>query len=445
MISTPHYNRLTQTIGTVLSSDSSDLLADIAAQYEDPNYLELRFTPASELFSTQEVELLNSLEATCVPELSRVKSRTVVILKATRLCNLRCTYCNSWRDGPGQVMELDILARVLRDTLTAPTLKALDIVWHGGEVTLLKPSFLKRALWIQERYRPPDVQVFHSLQTNATRLTEEWIAFLKQYGLNVGVSIDGPPEIHDARRLTKSGNGSWKEVKRGIDLLRVSGVPFGVLAVIDQRVISCGAQRYLEYLSQLGVSSIALLNVLPPNNPDSLNPTSYLDWDAYQAFMCDLFKHWWSDYRNVFILRELQALVDAVKTGSTGLCLYASNCMGQYLTIEPDGRVSACDKYVGDSDYSFGSLRDTNLSVLLDNSRNLSRAISLVDSLKEAVTECEFFGFCKGGCPHDTRLNTTHLGLPAIGCCGLNNLLKVIVSTVTGDKETEKTKKQRKE
>lgn len=431
MKSTPHYNRLIQTFGTVLSSDASNLLADIAGQYENPNFLELRLTPASELFSTKEVALLHSLETEYAPEQSRVKSRTVVILKATRLCNLRCTYCNSWRDGPGQIMELDILARVLRDTLTAPTLKALDIVWHGGEVTLLKPLFLKRALWIQERYRTPNVQVFHSIQTNATRLTEEWIAFLKQYGLSVGVSIDGPPEIHDARRLTKAGNGSWKDVKRGIDLLRNSHVPFGVLAVIDQCVIACGAQRYLEYLSQLGVSSIALLNVLPPNALDSSNPTSYLDWDAYQAFMCDLFKRWWADYQNVFILRELQALVDAVRTGSTGLCLYASNCMGQYLTIEPDGRVSACDKYVGDSDFSFGSLRDANLSTLLDNSKNLSKAISHVDSLKAAVSECEYFGFCKGGCPHDSRLNTTHLGSPTSGCCGLNNLLREIVTTVS--------------
>lgn len=433
-----HSERLLSTMGNALSVEASALLRRIAGECENQKLLDLRLSDARTLFSPEEQRLLNDIENEACERPASVKSHTVIILKATRLCNLRCTYCNSWREGPGQVMELDILARVLRDALLAPGLNFLDIVWHGGEVTLLDTIYLTRALWIQEHYRSPRITVAHSIQTNATRLTPGWVAFLKDYEFSVGVSVDGPPEVHDARRKNIAGKGSWKDVKRGIDLLGDANVPFGVLAVVDECVIKTGAERYLEYLSKLGVFSVALLNVLPPNDPGSSNTTRYLEWDVYQAFMCDLFRRWWKSYRQTLVIRELQSLVEAVEHGTTGLCLYGQNCMGQYLTIEPDGRVSACDKYVDDQAFTFGSLKEGNLSALLHNSTNLRAAVVHVDSLKTSVSRCDYYKYCKGGCPHDARLNRLHHTTTDSECCGLHLLLEEISSVVGTNQNNER-------
>src|ERR1700722_14762263 len=171
----PHVNRLLDQMAAALSPTAAMLLRRIAAQSGNRSVLSLRLSPASDFFSLAEESLLTAIDEEQRVRPASLRGRTILILKATRLCNLRCTYCNSWREGPGQIMELDVLARVIRDALLAPGIDALDIVWHGGEVTLLDPKYLQRALWVQERYRRPGIDVTHSIQTNATRLNLKWI------------------------------------------------------------------------------------------------------------------------------------------------------------------------------------------------------------------------------------------------------------------------------
>lgn len=190
----------------------------------------------------------------------------VLIMKATRLCNLRCTYCHAWKEGPNQVMEFEVLAKTTRDALRHAAVRVVNFVWHGGETTLLPIGFYKKALWLQQQFKRADQEISNSLQTNATRLNEEWIRFFAATEMEVGVSIDGPPEVHDARRKTAGGAPTWPQVRAGVTALQEAGVKCGALIVVDRTIIKLGAERLLEFLLELRVPGVALLNVLPDNS-----------------------------------------------------------------------------------------------------------------------------------------------------------------------------------
>lgn len=353
----------------------------------------------------------------------------VLIMKATRLCNLRCSYCHFWRSGPNQIMSFEVLARTIRDALGAPGVKQVDFVWHGGEITLLPPAFLRKALWLQAQFRRPGQRVVNAIQTNGTRLTPEWLDLLKKYRVEVGVSLDGPPELHDRVRVDARGGPTSARVVKGVRQLREHGIRHGVLMVVGPDVIELGAERVLEYLLESGVPAVGLLNVIPENNP-RLDPadSAYLPWPRYVEWLRELFAAWWPTHTDRLMIRELDDLIGKVGGAPSKVCLFAGDCHGRYLTVEPTGEVSACDKYVDDAEYVFGStISEALASPAVDRVRRqeAERVARMAD--------CRWIGVCAGGCAHDRRLSDRHLGTdPA--CCGLAPLLGDISAARTAQR-----------
>jgi uncharacterized protein len=353
-----------------------------------------------------------------------------VILKATRLCNLRCSYCSAWREGADQVMSFAMMARVVSQAMTLPGIRTLHFVWHGGETTLLSRSYFERALWLQEHFRIDRRRVEHAIQTNATRIDDDWARFFKAAGFSVGVSLDIDHRNHDRQRQFKGGGGSFAATRSGIDTLRRHGLAHGFLAVVDQQCLSIGARGMLERLVEQDVGTVGLLNALPAND-ERATPTPYLPWDRYVGFLREVFDEWARDFRDRIVIRELESLFRIVGGASSRLCIYQGGCMGQYLTIEPDGAVSACDKYVGDMDYRFGSLAESGLYDILTGSAALERSRMDAKSLLDRFTTCANYAHCRGGCPHDARLNARHGRTGA--CCGLSDLIDDMKARIEED------------
>lgn len=385
---------------------------------------ELSFMKESEtsIFNRKQLGILTSYTPPALGVAEPVwPSSLYIILKATRLCNLRCSYCNAWREGPGQVLQFETLVDVIAQTMRLPGVKWLNIVWHGGETTMLSRRYFKRALWLQEHWRIDDRKVGHAIQTNATRLNDAWCRFFKAAGLSVGVSVDLNRETHDAQRVYAKGGGTYADVMRGLALLRSHEVNHGVLSVIGEAAIADGPRRMLDDLCALEVSTVGLLNALPPNESGGAG-AAYLPFDRYVTFLRELFALWHGEYRERITLRELASLSGIVAGSRSRLCLFQGGCMGQYLTIEPDGRVSACDKYVGDDDHCFGSLGETTLDDILSQSRALERAREQATQDIARFRDCPNFHYCQGGCPHDNKLNKS-MGWEKT-CCGLFDLIE---------------------
>lgn len=376
--------------------------------------------PAEDVLDPREREVYEQLAAEPAPDTPGMRPTLVVVMKATRLCNLRCTYCHFWRSGPNQVMSFPVLARAVRDALRAPGVRHVEFVWHGGEVTLLPTAFYRKALWLQEQFRAPEQTVSNAVQTNGTHLTDEWLDFLRRYSIDVGVSLDGPPEVHDRRRVDIAGRPTAARVREGLARLRAAGIEPGVLLVVDEDIIAAGAERVLTYLLEIGADAVGLINVVPENAPDG--PGAYLPWQRYVEFLREVFRVWWAAHAERIIPRELADLVGQLVGRGPSTCLFAGDCFGGYLTIEPTGEISACDKYIDDRDYAFGSVVKGNLAQVAVSDR-LAAVRDANAREVERLRGCPWFRVCHGGCPHDRRLNTWRTVGYDGHCCGLEPLL----------------------
>lgn len=398
----------------------------------DSVFAELAALPPEAVMNAKEVEIYQKLLTRPAPTDASLPHTVALIVKGTRLCNLRCTYCRSWAEGPNEVMPFEVMARTIQSGCNAPGVGCLEFIWHGGETTLRPISFYGKALWLQERFRRPGQRITNQLQTNGTHLSPDWLDFLKRYRFVVGVSLDGPPEVHDLRRLDVKGLPTSERVREGMDKLRAHGIDFEVKMVVDDEVIALGAQRVFDYLLEIGIKQVALLNVVPEGEPERKLPGDYLEFPRFVNFLREIFWLWWPKNRERIKLRELSDLMTRLKGGRGGFCVFDENCMGGIYTIEPMGDIAACDRYQGDSDYKFGNILEVELSDL-PMRPNLARAHTETNTAMGRTSHCQWFHICHGGCPHDRYVRLHRDASHGERCCGWSPLLTDMTAAIQDD------------
>ena len=141
-------------------------------------------------------------------------------------------------------MRPDILEAAFRTVLQSRHVaRQLTVIWHAGEPLTLPPDWYRDALVLAEKWRPPGLQLDHHFQSNGMLLNDEWIAFLGPSSINIGLSIDGPASLHDAKRKTRAGVGTHARAMRGLGLLlgvelvqdRASRTPAHTLGALTTR------------------------------------------------------------------------------------------------------------------------------------------------------------------------------------------------------------------
>ncbi|MBU1619671.1 MAG: darobactin maturation radical SAM/SPASM protein DarE [Gammaproteobacteria bacterium] len=427
------------------------MIGDIEIQVIDNNDVELQLDPNLQLSSYQyarlasqligeipAAEMLDDEELLAFQQIKQQPfnaqplqaGKVVVVLKATRLCNLRCTYCHSWAEGPNQTVKFTTLVTIVKKVLAIPNVSRVEFVWHGGEVTLLKPQFFKKLIWLQEQFKRPDHHITNTMQSNAVNISDEWLTFLKGIGMSVGISFDGVPEINDSRRIDLKGRPTSHKVAAGIQKLKEYDIPYGALIVVDRAVYEIDAEYLLSYLASIQLNNIEFLNIVPDNRaqPGDDIGDNYISYAEYIQFLIRVYQVWHREYRDVIkiIMFENFAEVLTDQTKTLSACYWAGNCSQEIITIEPNGDVSPCDKYVGDPGSIYGSLLNSDLAVLLKDSHHNKTAVQEELDSQTQMHECEWFQICNGGCPHDRVINRRHVTGYDDKCCGTGKLLKVI-------------------
>src|SRR5882757_8011977 len=141
------------------------------------------------------------------------------------ICNLDCKYCfylekeKFYPDEHRWKMSDDVLERYIQQYIASQPVSEINFAWQGGEPTLLGVDFFRRVVELQQQYCPPGRRISNALQTNGTLLDDEWGVFLHENQFLVGLSIDGPREMHDHYRVDKGGKPSFDKVMHGLEIL----------------------------------------------------------------------------------------------------------------------------------------------------------------------------------------------------------------------------------
>jgi uncharacterized protein len=336
------------------------------------------------------------------------------------LCNLECLYCyyigkeHLYAEGKSLRMPDDVLERYIIQHIEASLNQAIRFSWHGGEPTVLGLDYFRRIVELQRRHLPPGKSIINGIQTNGTLLNEEWCRFLVSEGFGVGLSLDGPQEMHDRYRVTKRGEPTHRQAMRGYDLLRRHGIPCDILCVVHEQNVRHPLELY-RFFRQIHASYLSFLPLVEPQ-PDSESGVSErtVPAEAFGAFLCTVFEEW----LNHDIGRmKVQIFEEAAATAfgrEHELCIFRPTC-GDIPVIEHNGDFFSCDHFV-DTEHRLGNIRETPLVELLESNAQRAFGKAKQDALPLYCRKCAVLSMCHGGCPKDRFITTPE------GETGLNYL-----------------------
>lgn len=363
------------------------------------------------------------------------------------LCNLRCDYCfylekeslyrpfsgtslmsHRW-EGESWRMSDETLEAYVRQYIEAQpeVVREIDFAFQGGEPTLLGIDFFRRAVQLQKQYAPAGLRVHNSLQTNGVLLDDAWCEFLREHDFLVGLSIDGPINLHDKHRRDKQGRGTFDRVCRAMRRLFRHGVEFNALTCLS-RSNGDHPVRVYRFLRDAGVQFIQFIPIVQrlkdvPSDPaaDGARPEDLVSRrsvgpEQFGRFLVEVFDEWvYHDVGQVFVRDFDQALAAWTGAGPS-LCVYTRHC-GRAVALEHNGDLYRCDHFV-DPQHKLGNIHQTPLGELASSSRQEQFGLDKEQKLAEPCRSCRHLFVCNGACPKD-RLPTAPDGRP-----GLNYLCR---------------------
>ncbi len=346
-------------------------------------------------------------------------------------------------------MAAELQETYIRQLLEAHSNAAEVVVaWQGGEPAMMGLEFFSRAVDLERRYAQPGQRVLNTIQTNGTLLDDQWGAFLKENEFLAGISIDGPPEMHDAYRVDKGGKPTFDRVMHGLDVLKRHNVDWNVLTTIHAANGDHGRTVYRFLRDQLGATFIQFIPIIERATEQSL-PAAEGRWGhqvrgrplytqdgnlvtrrsvgpaQYGRFMIDVFEEWVRrDIGNVYVQMFDTALAN-FHGEPGGMCVHAETC-GSQLALEHTGDLYSCDHFI-EPGYLLGNIGDRHMLDLIALPKQRKFGQDKRDTLPRYCRDCDVRIACNGGCPKD-RFAAAPDGEPGLHylCPGYQELFRHI-------------------
>jgi uncharacterized protein len=363
------------------------------------------------------------------------------------VCNLDCSYCfflSKEMLYPGSRFRMadDLLELYVQQLIEAHAASpVVTVAWQGGEPTLMGVEFFRRSVELARQFLQPGQRIEYTIQTNATLLDEEWSAFFKEHDFLVGVSIDGPRELHDAYRVNKGGKGSFDQVMRGLRHLRDAGVEWNALTTIHAANGDRGREVYRFLRDECDARFMQFIPIIErvaeATEDGGVRWASWRDRPLYVQegdrvtgrsvtarqygrFLIDVFEEWVRrDVGEVYVQMFDVALANWVGE-PPGLCIHAETC-GLALALEHTGDLYSCDHFVEPA-FRLGNIRKTHMLELVASDRQRQFGLDKREKLPRYCLECDVRFACHGGCPKDRFIATPH-GDPGLNylCAGFKD------------------------
>jgi uncharacterized protein len=350
-----------------------------------------------------------------------------IIAKPTGpICNLDCKYCfylekeslypktggkSSW------AMPDAVLEAYIKQYIEAQRAPVISFVWQGGEPTLLGVDFFRKAVAFQKQYADGK-RIENGFQTNGVLLDDRWGEFFSGNRFLIGLSIDGPRNLHDRYRVDKGGKPTFDEVMKGIECLKRHRVEFNTLTVVNRqnsqhplevyhflKKIGSGFMQFIPIVERIGEAPTPEgLSLVPPDFDGARVSEWSVDSRQYGRFLCAIFDEWVrNDVGKVFV-QLFDVALEAWVGMEPSLCVFRRTC-GEAMAIEHNGDLYSCDHYVYPENRLGNIMEDPMLS-LVGSAKQRKFGRDKWDTLPKYCRECEVRFACNGECPKHRFIRT---------------------------------------
>jgi uncharacterized protein len=352
------------------------------------------------------------------------------------ICNLDCAYCfflskELLYPGSDFRMTDEVLRAYLQQLFASHQVPEVVVAWQGGEPTLMGLDFFRRAVALAEGYKRPGQSVTYTMQTNGTRLNDEWCAFFREHNFLIGLSLDGPAGLHDPYRVDKKGQGTFDQVMNGWALLHKHKVDMNILCAVHAANAAHPLQVYRFFRDGLEARFLQFIPIVERLTPETRSLAGR-GWGAaagakrplyrqvgriashrsvkprqWGRFLIDIFDEWVRhDVGEVFVQAFDAALANWYGRPA-GVCVFEETC-GLALALEHNGDLYACDHFV-EPGYRRGNILETPLSRLVASPDQRRFGLDKRDTLPAYCRTCDVRFACHGECPRN-RFSKTPAG-----------------------------------
>ncbi len=346
---------------------------------------------------------------------------SVMIKPASGACNLRCRYC--FYADEMSLRETRVLGVMSDSTLENVISKSLaaaenicTFAFQGGEPTLAGLDFFKKVVELQKKYNTKKLEVRNALQTNGMVIDDRWAELLAGNKFLVGLSLDGPKDVHDLYRVGPGATGSHRTVMHAAQLLTKYKVDFNILTVVTKAAAKKIGSIY-GFLRRNGFNYQQYITCLAPLEDGTASIDASPSPDEMGDYLCRLFDAWYADIKkgSFVYIRLFANILDMLHGAPPESCNMCGRCNNQYV-VEADGGVYPCDFYVLD-EWLLGNL-NTDSFAQLDAKRAELGFIQRSLPVPEECRNCEFGYLCRNGCRRERAENPDGSGGKNIYCEG---------------------------
>jgi uncharacterized protein len=342
---------------------------------------------------------------------------------AGALCNLDCRYCYYlqkellYPQTKSFRMADDLLEEYIVQQIEIAPEPEIPFSWHGGEPTILGLDYFRRIVALQRKHLPNGGRILNSIQTNGVLLTDDWCRFFAAENFAVGLSIDGPPALHDAYRVTKDKKATHRQAMQGYRLLRQHKVPVDLLCVVHAKNVRhpLDVYRFFKEIKAQYLSFIPLVEPQPASRGGVSERT--VPAEAFGAFLCAVFDEWVRQDIGRIIVQSFEEAARPAYGLDHSLCVFRPTC-GDVPVVEHNGDFYRCDHFVT-PEHRLGNIRETPLLELIESPAQEAFGRAKRETLPRYCRECDVLNMCNGGCPKD-RLIRAPDGEPGLNylCAG---------------------------
>jgi uncharacterized protein len=339
------------------------------------------------------------------------------------ICNLDCEYCfylekeKLYPSVKNWAMPDDVLEKYIQEYIQSQKVPEIIFAWQGGEPTLLGLDFFKKAVQLQEKYADGK-NVENTFQTNGILLNDEWCSFFSENNFLIGLSIDGPREIHDKYRVHKGGQPSFDNVISGLEYLKKHEVEFNTLTCVQKDNAYKPIEVY-EFLKEIGSKFMQFIPIVERKSLKDGNELKFVqplykeaavvtDWSVeplqYGKFLMEIFNQWVRNDVGKYFVQIFDVSLGLWHGLGSSLCVFKETC-GQALAMEHNGDVYSCDHFVYPEN-KLGNIMGESLNKIVDSDQQLQFRTAKKTKLPQFCVNCDVRFACNGECPKHRFIKT---------------------------------------